>query len=318
MMASDYQMMLDAYESAGRDADVFRDSQVAHLVIHQNRVVGAHLVPGLLVEPEELEDGVRAAIVVEKDAVIPGQVHMCFGVLPQRGLQRILLNIEVRSGGSVDILAHCIFPNAVDVTHLMDADIAVGDDASYRYLEQHVHGDEGGVHVVPKARVKLGANARFDTEFELIQGRVGRIEIDYETWCGEGSSMRMLARISGRGDDRIDIREVGHLEGARARGALISRVAVRDRAEADIYNELSAWAAGARGHVDCKEIVQGQAVARATPVVEVRHPLAHITHEAAIGSVDRKQLETLLARGMDEEEAVELIIRGLLSKKSIR
>jgi len=148
---------------------------------------------------------------VERDAVIPGQVHMCFGVLPQRGTQRIVLDIEVRSGGSVDILAHCIFPNAVDVTHLMNAEITVGDNASYRYLEQHVHGPMGGVYVVPKARVRLGRNARFDTEFELLQGRVGRIEIDYETRCGEGSSMKMLARISGRGDDRINIREVGHL-----------------------------------------------------------------------------------------------------------
>jgi len=37
-MVSDYQMILDAYEGAGGDADVFKDSQVAHLVIHQNKV----------------------------------------------------------------------------------------------------------------------------------------------------------------------------------------------------------------------------------------------------------------------------------------
>jgi Fe-S cluster assembly scaffold protein SufB len=69
----------------------------------------------------------------------------------------------------------------------------------------------------------------------------------------------------------------------------------------------------ARGHVDCKEIVQGQGVARAVPIVEVNHPTAHVTHEAAIGRVDSKQLETLMARGLSEDEAVELIIEGLLS-----
>ena len=61
---------------------------------------------------------------------------------------------------------------------------------------------------------------------------------------------------------------------------------MQDDAVAEVYNSLAANAAGARGHVDCKEIVQGRAVAKAVPIVEVNHPRAHITHEAAIGSVD--------------------------------
>jgi len=68
----------------------------------------------------------------------------------------------------------------------------------------------------------------------------------------------------------------------------------------------------ARGHVDCKEIVQDEATASAIPIVEVKHPKAHITHEASIGSVDRKQLETLMSRGLPEDDAVEAIIQGLL------
>lgn len=315
-MGADYQMMLEAYEEAGEQTDVFESSDVAHLVIHENRVVGAHLVPGLEVDPEELEDGVSAKIVVEEGAVIDKRVHMCFGVLPEEGLQRILLDVDVRGGGHVDILAHCLFPNAVDITHLMDAKIRVGKGATYRYFEQHVHGDSGGTSVVPHAKVELAENARFETEFELLEGRVGTIDIEYETECAAGSSLRMLARIAGREDDRINISEIGHLKGEDARGVLISRVAVRDRAQADIYNELTATAPKARGHVDCKEIVRDEAQARATPIVDVRHPLAHVTHEAAIGSVDSKQLQTLMARGMAEESAVETIIQGLLSQRS--
>ena len=58
--------------------------------------------------------------------------------------------------------------------------------------------------------------------------------------------------------------------------------------------------------------MQGRAIAKAVPIVEVNHPRAHITHEAAIGSVDSKQLQTLMARGLDEEKATDLIIEGLL------
>ena len=54
-------------------------------------------------------------------------------------------------------------------------------------------------------------------------------------------------------------------------------------------------------------------VAKAVPIVEVNDPTAHVTHEAAIGSVDSKQLQTLLSRGLTEDQAVDLIIEGMLS-----
>lgn len=50
----------------------------------------------------------------------------------------------------------------------------------------------------------------------------------------------------------------------------------------------------------------------ANPVVRVTHPEAKVTHEAAIGSVDHKQLETRMAYGLTPEEAVDVIMRGML------
>jgi hypothetical protein len=169
------------------------------------------------------------------------------------------------------------------------------------------------VLVLPKARVKVGRRARFNTEFELIKGRVGKIDVDYEAEIGAESVLEMKARINGRGSDEIKLNETGHLTGERARGVLTSYIAVREQARAEIRNMLVATAPFARGHVDCKEIVQDQATATAVPIVDVKHPKAHVTHEASIGSVDAKQLETLMARGLSEDDAVELIIQGLLS-----
>jgi Fe-S cluster assembly scaffold protein SufB len=47
--------------------------------------------------------------------------------------------------------------------------------------------------------------------------------------------------------------------------------------------------------------------------VQVNNSSAHVTHEAAIGSVDSKQLETLMSRGLSEDDATDLIIEGLLA-----
>lgn len=289
---------------------------VARIQVHENKVVGLHLVPGLQVEADETKDGVDAHILVEEGAVLRKPVHVCFGVLPEDGLQHVKLNIEIKQDARASILAHCTFPNAKRVEHVMDAQIMVAPGAHYAYFERHVHGPYGGVLVIPNARITVHEGAEFTTEFELIKGRAGKIRFDYVATCHARSVLEMTARINGRGDDDIKIQETAYLVGEAARAALISHIALRDNARGEVYNTMSANAPRARGHVDCKEIVVGNAVARAVPIVEVNHPTAHVTHEAAIGSVDSKQLQTLLARGLTEEEATDLIIEGLLSKKS--
>jgi Fe-S cluster assembly scaffold protein SufB len=288
-------------------------TDTALVVINGNKVLRSQTVEGLVIQAESLPDGVRASLRVEKGRVIAKPVHLCFGMLPERGVQHIVLDVAIEDGAEVAFQAHCTFPRAVDVQHLMEADIRVGKGARYSYFERHWHSDEGMIRVVPKARIRLEEGARFSTEFELLQGRVGVIDIDYAATALARSSAEMKARIYGRLDDAIRIRESARLEGEASRAVLTTHIAVRDNATADINNEIIAEAADARGHVDCKEIIQGNGVARAVPVVEVRHPKAHVTHEAAIGSVDSKQLHTLMSRGLTEDEAADLIIEGLLS-----
>ncbi|MGQ9801390.1 MAG: SufB/SufD family protein [Candidatus Saccharicenans sp.] len=289
------------------------DRGAPHVVINTNKVLSSKVVEGLEIEAEELPDGVKARLRVRQGVKIKPPVHLCFGMLPETGIQKILLDVEIEDEAEVSFMAHCTFPNAVDIQHLMEAEIRVGRKARYSYFERHWHSDEGMVRVVPVTRVKLAEGARFSTEFELLKGRVGIIDIDYHTDCQADSSAEMKARIFGRQDDRIKIKESASLDGESSRAVLTTHIAVRDEAMAEIYNELIAKAAYCRGHVDCKEIIQGNGVARAVPIVEVRHPKAHVTHEAAIGSVDSKQLQTLMARGLREEQAVDLIIEGLLS-----
>jgi len=49
------------------------------------------------------------------------------------------------------------------------------------------------------------------------------------------------------------------------------------------------------------------------PVLKVFNDLSELTHEASIGRVNAKQLETLMSKGLTEEEATNLIVKGLVS-----
>jgi len=301
------------YDSLGESCATSQD--VAHIEIHGNKVLGLHLVSGLHVEVNELEDGIEAEVRIDPGAKIAKPIHMCFGLLPDKGIQRIRMKVEVGDGASAAVVSSCTFPNAVDVLHEMQAEIRLGAESEYNYLERHVHSPEGGVKVIPRSMITIGRGASFMSDFEMLRGRVGVLDIVYEAVCQARSLLEMNARISGSGDDVVKIHEKATLAGEYSRGVLTTNISVRDNARADIRNTLRAEAAYARGHVDCKEIVRDNAVAKAVPIVEVVHPLAHVTHEAVLGSVDSKQLETLMAHGLTEDAATDMIIEGLLAPR---
>jgi len=310
--AGEMAAMLDAYQQAGGDPQALQLPEVATLVISGDQVLASHEIPGVHLEAETIEYGVQARIVVDPQVHIEQPVHLCFGVLPAEGKQKILADYEIGTGAQVQFLAHCSFPNAVRVEHIMQARIHVGADASLTYTEEHFHGTHGGVDVRPSAQVAVDAGGRFATTFSLTRGHVGMLNIDYQIDVAEGGVAELTTKAYGTGEDRIRVQETMRLNGERARGLTRTRVAVRDSAISQVYTTMEGNAPGARGHMDCTEIVRGQAQAHNEPSVVVRNDQAQVTHEAAIGTVNRKELESLLARGLDEDEAVDLIIRGMI------
>jgi len=292
---------------------VIGDSQTASLFIDNNKVLSSSGVEGLELKLKEQKDGVDISVRVLPGVVIRKPVHFCFGILHKSRVQKINMDITLEKGAVMNVFSHCIFPKKDPSRHLMEGKINIKEGATFRYFEKHIHSETGSSKVYPHAKVKIGKGARFKTDFELIGGRVGLIDIDYDLYCDADSSSEFLSKISGRGRDIINVRERAILSGENAKAVLRSRIAARDETKAEVLNKITAKAAGSFGHVDCTEILQGRGKVKAYPEVEVLHPLARVTHEASLGGVDNRQLETLMARGLSNLEAEELIIRGILS-----
>lgn len=311
---SDFEAILQAYEASGGSPEFLKSPTVGSLVISGNEVLGLNAIPGLDVVAEPLADGVHVQVRVAPGVHIERPVHLCFGVVPAEGVQRIISDFEIGAGASVEFLAHCTFPNALRVQHIMQGTVYVGPKAVMRYSETHYHGEEGGIVVQPKAEIQVDEGGHYASTFSQSKGRAGRIDFDYVVDVAREGVAELTARALGYADDHIVVRETIRLNGENARGLAKSRIAVRDRATSEVYSTTEGHAPLARGHVDCVEIVRGQAVASAVPVVRVTDDRAQVTHEAAIGTVGKKELETLMARGLDEEAAVDIIIRGMLGE----
>jgi len=309
---SELEELMKVFGESGGDNSILVREDIAHFVASGHKILSTRATEGLEIKAEETATGIAARVRVLEGTIIKNPIHLCFGILHKKGIQEIRMDIKLETGASARFIAHCIFPKAEKVRHIMDAVVEIGENAEMRYSEVHYHGPYGGIEVIPKAVVKVSKNGRYFSDFSLITGRVGKLGIDYTVEAGENAIIELRARVFGHGDDKISIKEKVALEGENSKGLIKTRVALEERAQAEVTGITEGNAAGARGHVDCMEIVKDSAVAKAIPIVNVTHPLAKVTHEAAIGSVDKRQLETLMAHGLTPEEAVDIIVKSIL------
>ena len=305
-------VLTNSFAAMGGDPEVFANTHIAHMAATGHRIVSQREIPGVHLEAEETPDAIITRITVARGVHVSLPIHLCIGIIESRGTQHIQTRLMVEEGASASFLAHCLFPNVESGEHRMNAVIDIQEGATVKYLESHYQGPYGGMVVIPQAVVKIGKGARYFSDFTLITGRVGRLNIDYVVQVEEDGVAELTAKVFGRGNDEISIKEKIELNGENARGLIKTRVALEHNAKAELTGIMEAHAKGARGHVDCREIIKDHAVASAIPIVNVTHPLAKVTHEAAIGSVDQKELETLMAHGLNPEQATELIVSGML------
>jgi Fe-S cluster assembly scaffold protein SufB len=309
---TDLAPLKSALRVVGQDPAGVLGPGTAHLVAYGHEVVSQGQASGIAMEVASAAGGLRACIRVERGARIPRPVHLCFGLFQRRGVQNIDLDLRLEAGARATFWSHCLFTQVERARHSMTARIEIEEGAELVYQEAHYHGTSGGIEVTPRATVRLGPRAVYRADFSLVQGRVGHLDVDYEVDVGAGAVAELTSKVYGHDNDRIRIRETVRLNGERAHGLIRSRVAADGEAQAEVLGITEGNAAYARGHVDCLEIVRERARVSASPEVRVSHPLAKVTHEAAIGSVDHRQLETLMSRGIAPEEAVDIIVRGML------
>jgi len=311
--ANEFELLTEAYAASGGNPLDLHNDQYGLMLVSGNQLLGKNEIPGLVIKSESLPDGIKAQVIVKANTNIEKPVHLCFGVIPAEGIQRILADFIIEDNASATFLAHCTFPNAVKVQHIMEGTVKIGKNARMEYNETHFHGPVGGVEVLPKMKIEVGSKGQYISTFRLIKGAAGVIRLDYEANLDDAAVTELYAKIYGKSRDDILVKESVYLNGKESRGLVKSRIVLTDEARAEVLGEVVGKGSHSRGHIDCMEIVQGQkARAAAVPRLQVIEETAKLTHEAAIGSVDKRQVETLMARGLSEQEAIDVIVGGLL------
>lgn len=295
------------------DTTLMEQGDAPHVYVESNHILSIQENPHLSLSVKNSKGKTHLRLVIKKGAKIEKPIFLCFGVLEKKGKQIILPEIVLEESAEVKILAHCSFPQAQNVLHQMDARIKLGKNSKLIYQENHYHGENFGATVLTNFDVQIGKGATFENELIIDQGSIGNLKINLRTKLFQDAFCSINSKIIGKGkQDHIEIADEVTLFGINSRSLTRLRGAVVNGGSMFFKGTTEATAKNTRGHIDCQEIIVGHSVAQSVPIILVKHPEARVTHEASVGKVNQKQLETLMAHGLSEKEAIDFVIRGII------
>ncbi len=290
------------------------DDDSNKIVVLDNQVLESNIFDKIDAKIWTQKNKIFANINIPANLKLQKPIHICFAALHKKVTQDIKLNINLAKNSQAVFLSDCVLTGEDKVRHNMDAVINLDQGASYTYIEKHVHSNSSGIYLTPSSKVKLAKNSSYKVDFELLEGRLGQTVFDYDILADENATVEIESRLKAFSNDKVIIKESVILAGKASKALLKSRVAALDNSQIEIFNTISARAADTRGHIDCQEILLGNGRVKAYPNAEVLNPTARLTHEASLGGLDNKKLETLMAKAKSPKEAEEILLQGMLSK----
>lgn len=309
----EFEQIVDLYENHTQDNSL-RNRAVASIIVSGNRVVGLNTLKGIDVKSQTRGDGVVMIDVnIEDNTVMPIPIHLCTGFLEKRGEQLLKFNYNIGNNVKVKFTSHCILTKIEKLHHKMISDIYIGKNSSVIYDDEHFHDENGGIFVETITYAKLNKNAFFQSKFSATKTRIGKINVLVDLDLADFAKANLESKIYGRKTDEINIKEILRLNGEHSSGIAKSTIFATDFTKAHVINEAYGNAAYTKGHIECNEVVKGENVSVSTvPILKVINEKSELTHEASVGRIKQDQLDILMAKGLNEQEATNIIINGLI------
>ncbi|MDP5253435.1 MULTISPECIES: Fe-S cluster assembly protein SufB [unclassified Vibrio] len=202
--------------------------------------------------------------------------------------------------------------------HAAVVEVIVHKDAEVKYstVQNWFSGEEGSkggiLNFVTKRALCEGSNSKMSwTQSETgsaITWKYPSVILKGDNSVGEFYSVALTS-----GDQRADTgTKMIHI-GKNTRSTIISKGISAGKSENSYRGlvKVLPTAEGARNFTQCDSmLIGGECGAHTFPYVEVKHPSAHIEHEATTSRIGEDQLFYCVQRGISEEDAISMIVNG--------
>ncbi|MBQ7607856.1 MAG: SufD family Fe-S cluster assembly protein [Desulfovibrionaceae bacterium] len=219
--------------------------------------------------------------------------------------------VIVEEGAEVHILNGCATQSAhEEALHLGLTEFYVEKGGKLTFTMVHNWGDN--VVVRPKTAGIVEEGGEFQSNYILLK-TVGDLSM-YPTikLNGAGAVARFNSVIVAPEGSNLDCGNRIELNAQKTRGEVIARVVTTG---GKVINRgfIGAYATPVKGHLECKGLLLGGGSVHTIPELYSECDGVELSHEAAVGKIAQEEIEYLMARGLDEDEATSTIVRGFLN-----
>ena len=246
-----------------------------------------------------------------KGVKISQPVQSCMFIKGNAAGQAVHNIVVVEEGAELNILGGCATSqHSNDAAHLGITEYYVEKGGKLTFTMIHNWGDSTTVR--PRSAGVVEAGGVFQNNYILLKS-VGSLEsyprIDLN---GEGAVATFNSVIVTPTGSYVDSGSAIHLNAPHTRGEIISRTLTTG---GTIINRgfIGASATPVKGHRECKGLIVGGGRVHAIPELDSCRDGVELSHEAAVGKIAQEEIEYLMARGLDEDEATSTIVRGFLN-----
>lgn len=243
-------------------------------------------------------------------AQITRPVQSCFFIKTVRFSQMVHNIIVAEPDSELHIITGCTTASYVKQgSHIGVTEFYVRENAQLSYTMIHDWAPQ--VTVLPRSAALVEAGGAFISNYialtaaELVQAypvatvkRRGIARFNSIIYAPKGA--------------HFDLGAAAKLVEPEAKAEIISR-AISDGGEVIARGYLEGGAANTKGHMECSGLLlSDKGSIHAVPELKGNFPETDLSHEAAVGKIADEEIHYLMTRGLDEETATSLIVRGFL------
>ena len=247
-------------------------------------------------------------------AQVKAPVESCLYIKTDRFSQHVHNLVIVEEGASLHVITGCTtHPGVRSGLHIGVSEFYVRRGGSLTFTMIHNWAED--IHVRPRTGVLVEEGGRFVSNYVLLRPVKTVQMYPTVTLAGADAVTRLQSIFIAHPGCELDVGGRVILKAPRTRAEVIARslsLGGRCVSRGHLVGEVPE----VKAHLECRGLILApHGVIYAVPELEGQAAGVDMSHEAAVGRIAAEEIEYLMARGLDEEEAVSTIVRGFLSVK---
>lgn len=229
-------------------------------------------------------------------------------------VQQTAHNIIIAEPGSeINIITGCSTAKHVDrAMHVGVSEFYLKENSKVTFTMIHNWAQE--VDVRPRTGVIMnGDNSTYISNYILAKP-VRNIQA-YPTAYANGDNTKVFFQsiLAGKEDSVIDQGSRTMLKGRNSQTEMITRAISEDESTIYTRGDLVGLSPDVKGHLECMGLLLSEK-SKILSIPELRGESTdmELSHEAAVGKIAEDEIQYLMARGLTEDEAASMIVRGFL------